>query len=409
MVTYDPADPRWVLDPGPLFDEIRETAPVHFTADGYWVVSRHEDCLALLRNKDASADGMNTDPTKRPDALRRARRDDAYEAIRAGAPDTRPFLFRDPPDHTRLRGLVQKAFTPRRVAELTPFIEQRARLIINAHVDSGPFDAVNALAWSLPVSVICEMLDIPDSDHDTFKTQSALLARGLDPEFLLSPEELEARDLAILHFAAYFHELFDQRRQRPGEDLMSALVAARDGGDQLSEGELLSTVILLLVAGHETTMNLISGSLLLLTQDEQAQATLRNNPGLDRTATEEFLRLVAPVQLTGRSLAGDIVIDGHLLERGTFGFLLIGGANRDPLVFENPTTLQMDRERNPHLGFGFGLHHCLGAPLARLESSIVLRELLNATSSFTRSDEPVRYRPNVVLRGIEELQLTLHS
>ncbi len=323
MVTYDPADPRWVLDPGPLFDEIRETAPVHFTDDGYWVISRHEDCLAILRNKDASADGMNSDPTKRPDALRvldattptprfePARRHATVSVSRPARPYASP--------RTRPKSVPP----PRRVAELTPFIEQRARTIINTHLDSGPFDAVNALAWSLPVSVICEMLDIPDSDHDTFKTQSALLARGLDPEFLLSPEELEARDLAILHFAAYFHELFDQRRQRPGEDLMSALVAARDGGDQLSEGELLSTVILLLVAGHETTMNLISGSLLLLTQDEHAQSTLRKNPELDRTATEEFLRLVAPVQLTGRSLAGDILIDGHLLEQGTFGFLLI--------------------------------------------------------------------------------------
>ena len=408
MAHFDPADPRWVVEPGPLFDEIRESAPVHFAPGGYWVVARHDDCLALLRSKDASSDAMNTDPRRRPQGLRE-RRDETYEAIRAGAPDTRPFLFRDPPDHTRLRGLVQRAFTPRRISELRPFIEERTRLIIRRHLDAGQFDAVAELAWSIPVAVICEMLAIPEADHEHFKAQSALLARGLDPEFLLSASELEARDAAILHFAAYFHDLFDQRRRSPGEDLLSALVAARDGGDQLSEGELLSTAILLLVAGHETTMNLISGSLLLLSRHHDAQRTLRGDEGLDRTATEELLRLVSPVQLTGRTLTSDVEIEGHAMERGSFVFILIGAANRDPRAFDSPTSIVLERERNPHLGFGFGLHHCLGAPLARLEASVVLREVLRATSAVELADDAVRYRPNVILRGLEELHLSLHS
>jgi hypothetical protein len=407
MVFYDPSDPRWSTNPGPLFDEIRESAPVHFAPGGYWVVARHEDCLALLRSKAASADSLNLDDAKRPGI--RGRRDAQIELIRATGVDTRPFLFRDAPDHTRLRGLVQRAFTPKRVSELTPFIQQQARAVVAKHLDNGPFDAVHELAWSLPVSVICEMLAIPKEDHEKFHDQSAMLARGLDPDFLLSPEDHAARDAAIFYFGVYFHELFNERRRNPGDDLLSALIAARDSGDQLSEGELLSTAILILVAGHETTMNLISGSLLLLARDPDKQQELRANPQLDRAATEEMLRIVSPVQLTGRSMVNDMGVGGHVLDKGSFVFVLIGAANRDPEVFSTPTELNFHREVNPHLGFGFGMHHCLGAPLARLESSIALREVLDATSSFSLADEQVRYRPNIILRGLESLSISINS
>lgn len=407
MTYYDPSDPRWSSDPGPLFDEIRESAPVHRTPAGYWVVARHADCLALLRTRDASADSMNLLEDKRPTF--RARRDLQLELIRATGNDTRPFLFRDPPDHTRLRGLVQRAFTPKRVNELAPFIQAQARGVIERHLDKGPFDAVEELAWSLPVSVICEMLAIPHEDHQKFQAQSAMLARGLDPDFLLSAEDHAAREEAILYFGVYFHELFEERRRAPGDDLLSALIAARDEGDKLSEGELLSTAILILVAGHETTMNLISGSLLALARDERAQEQLRRLPSLDRSATEELLRVVSPVQLTGRSMVNDVEVDGHVLEKGSFVFVLLGAANRDPDVFAAPTELDLGREPNPHLGFGFGLHHCLGAPLARLESSIAVREILRASSSITLHDDRVRYRPNIVLRGLESLSISIDA
>ena len=407
MVHYDPSEPGWSTNPGPLFDRIRDENPIHFAPGGYWVVSRHADALAILRHKGASSDAMNGDPAKQPQNLRKDSRARQYEEIRATGVDTRPFLFRDAPDHTRLRGLVQRAFTPRRVNELRPFIESKTADIIARHLDGAPFDAVQELAWAIPVAVICEMLNIPEEDHERFQSESAMLARGLDPDFLLTDEDRAARDQAIMHFGLYFHELFAKRRAEPGDDLLSALVAARDGEDRLSEGELLSTAILLLVAGHETTMNLISGSMLALAKDPSAQAHLRAHPELDRTATDEFLRLVAPVQLTGRTLTEDIEVDGHVLDQGSFVFILIGGANRDPAVFEDPTTLRLDREPNPHLGFGFGMHHCLGAPLARLESSIVMRQLLDATSEFTLADTEIRYRPNVILRGLETLSLSL--
>lgn len=409
MVHYDPRDPRWVSDPGPVFDDLREQNPVHFAPGGYWVVTRHADCLAVLRSPLASSDATNTDDDRLPKGSRSAAQREELRRIRESGQNNRAFLFRDPPDHTRLRGLVQRAFTPRRVAELAPFITQRTREVLARHLNGPSFDAVRELAWSIPVAVICEMLAIPADDHERFEEHSAMLARGLDPEFLLSDEEIRLRDEAITFFALYFYELFQQRRANPGDDLLSALVAARDGSDRLSEEELLTTAILLLVAGHETTMNLISGSLLHLARDARLQEELRAHPERDRSATDEFLRLVSPVQLTGRSLLGDLTVGDQILEKGSFVFVLLGAANRDPAVFADPTRLNIVRDPNPHLGFGFGLHHCLGAPLARLESSIVIREVLNATSSVTLDAEQVRYRPNIILRGLESLPLTLRS
>jgi len=397
-----------VVDPLPLFDELRESAPVHETPDGYWVFSLHADCLALLRDRRASSDSLHVDPERAGRSHSASRRDHLREAVLAGAPDPRPFLFRDPPDHTRLRGLVQRAFTPKTVARLERFVTEEADQLLDAALAKDRFDVVSELAWPLPVAVICELLGIPTTDHEEFKATSAALARGLDPEFMLTTEQLDARDGALAHFAAYFAGLFDERRRRPGDDLLSALVAAHDGEDRLSDVELLSTAILLLVAGHETTQNLLSGGALALARDERTQSRWRGERALDRTAPDELLRLVSPVQLTGRTLVAPILVGGRELGAGTFVMLLLGGANRDPAAFEEPASLRLDRDPNPHLGFGFGLHHCLGAPLARLEARVAFRRLLSRTSSFGLADAgALRYRPNLVLRGLERLELSV--
>lgn len=403
MITYDPADPRWVTDPGAMFDELRENNPVHRTPDNYWVLTRHADCLALLRDRRASADSLNIHEDKTPGGFTSQDRQLQRDMIVASGEDDRPFLFRDPPDHERLRGLVQRAFTPRRIAELEPMVRSLARELVAKIVASGPTDVVQGLAWPLPVAVICEMLGVPESDHDAFQEQSALLARGLDPEFTLSEDVRRARDEAGLFFIDYFVRTFAQRRESPGEDLLSALVAARDGEDRLSEGELISTAVLLLVAGHETTMNLISGALLALSRDDAAQAHVRAH-GIDRPAIDELLRIVSPVQLTGRAMTADFAVGDTVLEEGSFVVTLLGAANRDPLAFTEPTRLNLTRDPNPQLGFGFGLHHCIGAPLARLEAQVVLEEVLSATRHFEVTG-PVRFRPNLVLRGLADLEM----
>jgi cytochrome P450 len=402
VALYDPSDPRWSRDPGPMHDEIRERAPIHRTAGNYWVLARHRDVLSVLRDKRSSSDSLKIAPGKEPAG---------FSAVQGDADgpdgDARPFLFRDPPDHTRLRSLVQRAFTPRRVAELTPYVTELAEDAVTAHLDAGEFDAVQQVAWPVPVAVICEMLQIPAADHASFQSHSALLARGLDPDFLLAPEDREARDLALVHFITYFSELAAERRKSPGDDLLSGLIAARDGDDELSEAELLSTAILLLVAGHETTMNLISGSLLALSTDGEAWKKVRED-GVDRVAIDELMRLVSPVQLTGRTILEDVEVSGETLDAGSFALLLIGAANRDPEVFAEPTTLNLSREPNPHLGFGFGLHHCLGAPLARLEAEV----LLGVLARHARAIEVVgeyAYRPNIVLRGLANLPVELRS
>ena len=406
MTIFDTADPRWSTDPGPLFDEIRENSPIHRSPDNHWVISRHRDVLEVLRHRSASSDSLNTSPEHMPTGFSTAERDAQLEMIRTTGEDNRPFLFRDPPDHTRLRGLVQKAFTPRRIGELSGFISDVAKKSVAPHLSGKPFDAVQEIAWSLPVAVICEMLAIPDSDHDSFQNQSARLARGLDPDFLLTDADRADRDSALMHFIVYFSGLFEERRQHPGDDLLSAMVQAKDGTDQLTEGELLSTAILLLVAGHETTMNLISGSLLALSRDRAAQDQLRHG-GVDRLAVDELLRLVSPVQLTGRTLTSELDVGGETLEAGSFAMLLVAAANRDPLEFSNPKVLTLNRDPNAQLGFGFGLHHCLGAPLARLEAQLVLQEIMTSTSSFEVTG-PIQYRPNVVLRGLSELEVVFH-
>jgi cytochrome P450 len=407
MTVFDPADPRWITTPGPLFDEIRETNPVHLAPSNTWVVSEHADALAVLRSRAASSDNLKADPAHTPEGLRSDERRELARNNVVNGVDARPFLFRDPPDHTRLRGLVQRAFTPRRVSELTPFITQLTDEILDRHLGQGEFDAVSQLAWAVPVRVIGEMLAIPEADHATFAAASNGLAKGLDPDFMLSDEDAAARDAAVTHFALYFHELFAERRRHPGDDLLSALIAARDGDDELSEMELLTTAILLLVAGHETTTNLISGALNLLGRDEQIQSQLRANPPWDRSATDEFMRLVSPVQLTGRTLLEDIELpSGHTLPKGWFTFVLIGAANRDPAVFDHPTEIQLTRDPNPQLGFGFGLHHCLGAPLARLETQTVLRRVLDRSPHFEVTGATT-YRPNMILRGLASLPLSL--
>ena len=399
-LVWDPFDPAWRDDPYAVYRRLRDESPVHRSPFGFWVFTRHADCLAILRDRRASSDARNADP-ERMSALR------SFDPAQQGGmaevlEEMAPFLFRDPPDHTRLRGLVQKAFTPKVVDGLRARIAELCEELVDRMLEQGSADLVADFAYPLPVQVIVEMLGVPAEDHATFRTWSEALARGLDPDFLLPPDAVQQRLAGILNFVQYFARLIEERRAEPGDDLLTKLIQAEEEGQALSQGELLSTCILLLVAGHETTVNLVSGGALALLQHPEQLALLRDDPSVSRTAVEELLRYVCPVQLTGRIMTEPIEVGGTDMAAGDFCMLLIGSANRDPAAFDRPEELDITRSENPHLGFGFGLHHCLGAPLARLEAQIALGTLLRRTELHGPVGELVA-KDNIVLRGLEHL------
>jgi cytochrome P450 len=402
---FDPYDPLWASDPFPLYADLRERAPIHRNDLGFWVVARHADCLAVLRDRRASSDSLNVAVDRMPEGLRTPVAED--DPMAAAMVEMRPFLFRDPPDHTRLRGLVSKAFTPKVVEALRDRTQQVVDELLDAAMEAGEVDLVEEFAYPLPVRIICDMLGVPVEDQDRFKAWSHALARGLDPDFLLSDQVIAERGQAVMQFAQYFFELLAERKKFPGEDLLSRLVQAEDGGTVLSEPELLSTCILLLVAGHETTVNLISGGTLALLRHPDQCELFRTDPRVIRSGVEEMLRFVSPVQLTGRALTEDFRLGEVEFEAGDFAMLLLASGNHDPEQFEDPERFDLTRNPNNHLGFGFGIHHCLGAPLARMEAQVALTALVRRAPNLALTVDDVAYKTNVVLRGMTALPVAM--
>src|SRR5579863_8879249 len=343
-LVWDPFDPAWVEDPYAVYAQLRQNNPVHRNPLGFWVFTRHADCLAVLRDRRSSSDGRNVDET----TFRQVRAADvaAQQGPEAMLAEMAPFLFRDPPDHTRLRGLVQKAFTPRVVEGLRPRLEEICAGLLDDAMDRGDVDLVADYAYPLPVQIIVEMLGVPAEDHEQFKVWSHALARGLDPDFLLPPDAVQQRLGAIMSFVQYFAALIEERRLHPGDDLLTRLIQSEEAGVDLTQGELLSTCILLLVAGHETTVNLVSGGALELMEHPDQMALVRDDPAVIRSAVEEMLRYVCPVQLTGRVALEEMEIGGVTLSKGEFAMLLIGSANRDPDAFDDPDTFDVTRTDN---------------------------------------------------------------
>ena len=313
-LVWDPFDPAWVEDPYAVYGALRAENPVHRNALGFWVFTRHADCLSLLRDRRSSSDGRNVDPQ----TFRELRAVDLplQQGSDAVLAEMAPFLFRDPPDHTRLRGLVQKAFTPRVVEGLRGRIEAICDELLDEALERGAVDLVADYAYPLPVQIIVEMLGVPAEDHEQFRVWSHALARGLDPDFLLPPEAVQQRLGAIMSFVQYFAALIEERRKKPGADLLTRLIQAEEEGVALTQGELLSTCILLLVAGHETTVNLVSGGALELLEQPDQLALVRDDVRVVRGAVEEMLRYVCPVQLTGRVALEDMEIGGVTIGEG---------------------------------------------------------------------------------------------
>jgi cytochrome P450 len=399
-LAFNPFDPGFRVDPYPMYRRLLEEDPVHLTPFGMLALSRHRDCLALLRDARSSSDASNSNFYK---TMMEGRDPEAVFGELAGM---RPFLFMDAPDHTRLRGLVQKAFTPKTVETLRPRIEELVDELLASVSEQGSMEVIEDLAYPLPVQVISEMLGVPDEDHDTFKGWSRELARALDPDFASPMDVVERREKAAKSFIEYFRALIADRRHHPRDDLLSALIAAEDDGHKLSERELLSTLILLLVAGHETTVNLIGNGVLALCRHPDQLRRLRNDPSLARTAVEEVLRFDPPVQFTARVALDDIDVDGTTLAKGDQAILLLAGANRDPEQFAHADRFDIGRQDNRHLAFGLGAHFCLGAPLARLEGLVALQAVATRLDDLALAVEQPEYKDNIVLRGLAALPVT---
>ena len=394
-VHFNPMDPEFMADPYPTYHRLRADDPVHHSPLGFWVLSRYPDVMASLR-----------DPRliKEPIA--------AFVAARFGMATPPPglglsMLDRDPPDHTRLRGLVSKAFTPKALESLRPHIQKIVDDLLAGVAGNGEMDLIEEFAYPLPVRVICEMLGVPVKDHERFKAWGLDIARGLDAIMLPPDSEVGQRSVAGRRaLAEYFRELIAERRAAPRDDMLSALIAAEEAGDKLNEEELLATCILLLVAGHETTVNLIGNGTLALLRHPAELRKLRENPGLIVTAVEELLRFDGPVQRTARIPSEDITIGGRTIPKGEMVMPFLGAADRDPTQFPDPDRLDITRADNRHIAFGLGIHFCLGAPLARMEGQIAINTLLARLPKLALATDRPQFRQSLTLRGLEALPVS---
>jgi cytochrome P450 len=387
---FDPRSPEFRRNPYPTYDLLRSHAPIfYWDTWGITFLSRHDDCTELLRDNRLGRANYGEPPP-------------GQAALWQMTNDW--MLLQNPPDHTRLRGLVHKAFTPRMVEQLRGKIQEITNHLLDRVQHQGEMELIADLAYPLPVTVIAEMLGVPEDDRDTFHQWSDALGRSLD--LTDDPAVYERASGAAAEFTDYLRELANRRRREPTDDLLSALVTVEEQGEHLTENELYATSALLLVAGHETTINLIGNGALALLRNPAQLRLLQERPALSKTAVEELLRYDSPVQMTARMALEDVEYKSMTLHRGQEVAFLLGAANHDPAVFEKPQVLDITRQRNPHLSFGGGIHYCLGAPLARLEGQIAFETLLRRMPDLQLATEIPAYRDNYVLRGLEVLHVT---
>jgi len=380
-------------DPHPHYHRMRSATPILSIPEwDEFVFTRWEDCERILRDPT-----MSSDPSHR-------RMEVPFMEFGEGMERPRSMLMMDPPDHTRLRKLVSKAFTPRTVERLRPHVAELANGMID-DVDPSGFDLIATLGFPLPVTVICELLGVPAEDRHLFGPWSSDASRMLDAD--LDEATIQRGLMAFMQLVNYLNGIFEERRAAPREDLLSGLLAAEEEGERLSEEELRSTVVLLFVAGHETTMNLIgNGTVALLRQRDQWERLVAD-PSLAPGAVEEVLRFDGPVHLTGRTATVATTVGDVMVEPGQGLVTLLAAANRDPQRFPDPDRLDITRADNQHLTFSHGIHYCLGAALARLEGQEVFKALTQRFPALELTEEPV-HREHFVLRGYRAVNVAVH-
>ncbi|MEQ4715772.1 cytochrome P450 [Nonomuraea sp. B19D2] len=392
---FDPWDPDFVAYPYDVYDELRRESPVsYFEPTNQWLISRHADVNALLRDRRLGRSYLHV---ATHEEFGRPPEPESHEpfwrVIRAGMLDV------EPPVHTRLRRLVSKAFTPRMVESLRPRVRAVAEGLVDAFVEKGGGDLIAEVAEPLPVTVIAEMLGIPEQDRHLLRPWSADICGmyELNP----TPDAQHAAVRAASEFAGYLKTLAAQRRRTPGEDLVSALAAI----EELTEDELVGTCVLLLNAGHEATVNVTGNGWWSLFRNPAELARLREDRSLLPTAVEELMRWDTPLQMFERWVLEDIEVHGVEIPRGSEVALLFGSANRDQAVFEEPDRLDVGRADNPHISFGAGIHFCLGAPLARIELMESFGALLARANKLELRQEPA-WKPGYIIRGLESLEVS---
>jgi len=406
MTTLDDLDqqlgsPAFVDDPYPTYHRLRGEDPVHWSETvGAWLLTRYDDVSTTLR------DPRHFSSSGRFSAVLEGLNGDERVAVRPLEEHfTVGLLGSDPPDHTRLRGLINRAFTPRVVEGLRPRVQEIVDGLLDAAAPRGQMDLVRDFAYPLPATVIAELLGAPADAQDDFKEWSdgILAFQGIGRA---TPELLARSQRDLLAMREFLTELLAERRTTPREDLLSRLVAAETDGQGLSEAELLTTCVTLLTAGHETTTNLIANGLLTLLRHPEQCQRLRDAPELMPGAVEEMLRFESPLQRNPRRVAADVELRGKRLRRGEFVFQVLGAANHDPEQFPDPDRFDIGRQPNRHLAFGYGIHFCLGAPLARLEAAIAIGTLLRRLPGLRLASDAVEWQEHGLLRALSSLPVT---
>ncbi len=400
-VMFNPYSPEFRADPYPTYAQLREAGPLVRTPFGPVMVTRYEQVDRVLRNP-----GFRT-----PRGWREANDPAGPPRFDPAGPHVRHrrhwILFQSGEAHSRLRKLITKVFTPRAVRALAPRVESLVDTLLAPALERGSMEVINELAHPLPATVICELLGIPEGDRERNRQWAAAIAPTLEP--LTSDAQVAAAEVAMTAWDPYIRELMAERRRRPGEALLDAMLSVEDEGAKLTDDEIAANVTFLFLAGHETTTNLIGNGLLALLRHPDQLAILRAQPGLVEGAIEELLRYDSPVQFTGRVAIEPIEIEGHISQPEALLMCALGAANHDPLRYERADELDVTRRDVKPLSFGGGVHYCVGAALARIEGTIAFARLLARTKSIDLATAEPPWRPGVNLRALVKLDVELRG
>jgi pimeloyl-[acyl-carrier protein] synthase len=395
--------PEVRANPYPFYEQLRAQDPVHWDEElGFWVLTRYADIVAVYHDSRFSrAQGLRRGYERLPESEQMIA-EPVYHSF------SKTMFYSDPPYHTRLRGLVNSAFTPAAVEQMRPYIQKTVDDLLDNVQRNGNMDVIHDFAYPLPIMVIAQMLGLPVEDRVRFKKWSddlfAIL--GSVPH---APDLMERAARSLSELTSYITDLSDARRQRPLKDLMTALVEAVEGGEHLTQEELVANVIILLSAGHETTSNLIGNGLLALLQHPDQMHKLRERPNLIATTVEEMMRYDNPVQISYRSAAADVEIGGKSIRKGQLVNSILGAGNRDPERFSEPDRFDITRDEGRHLGLGLGIHFCLGAPLLRLEAQVAFTSILRRFPKLSLATENFEWQEHPIFRGVKSLPVVFSN